>query len=144
DEADHGAMWNHRRALTWAAAQPARVIVLEDDAQPVPDFMPRAAALLARHPREMVSLYLGTGRPFRYQPAIAAALAQADAAGRDIIALSTLIHGVAYSIPTADLPRILSRPLGSQADFAIGRAWGRAVVYAVPSLVDHADGPPVE
>src|SRR5690606_12536526 len=62
DEADHGAMWNHRRALTWAAAQPARVIVLEDDAQPVPDFMPRAAALLARHPREMVSLYLGTGR----------------------------------------------------------------------------------
>ena len=35
DDGDHGANWNHRRALEWASCQPCRVVVLEDDALPV-------------------------------------------------------------------------------------------------------------
>lgn len=27
DDGDHGANWNHRRALEWAACQPCRVVV---------------------------------------------------------------------------------------------------------------------
>lgn len=38
DEGDHGANWNHRRALEWAASQSCRVVVLEDDAIPVVGF----------------------------------------------------------------------------------------------------------
>ena len=36
DEGNHGANWNHRRTIEWAAEQPCRVVVLEDDAMPVP------------------------------------------------------------------------------------------------------------
>ena len=40
DEGENGANWNHRRALEWAAAQIFRVVVVEDDAEPVPNFLP--------------------------------------------------------------------------------------------------------
>jgi hypothetical protein len=39
DEGNHGANWNHRRAIEWAAEQPCRVVVLEDDALPVLDLL---------------------------------------------------------------------------------------------------------
>jgi hypothetical protein len=32
DDGNHGANWNHRRAIEWAAEQSCRVVVLEDDA----------------------------------------------------------------------------------------------------------------
>ncbi|MDA4664697.1 hypothetical protein NY608_22760, partial [Enterobacter hormaechei] len=35
DDDNHGANWNHRRALEWAAEQTCRVVVIEDDALPV-------------------------------------------------------------------------------------------------------------
>ena len=41
DDGNHGANWNHRRALEWAAEQSCRVVVLEDDAIPVPGFIER-------------------------------------------------------------------------------------------------------
>lgn len=142
DEESHGATWNHRRALEWAAQQRERVIVLEDDAVPVPDFLERAAGVLASWPDDLVSLYLGTGRPREFQAEIRRKL---DARGADDhITLATLIHAVCYSIPPAGLQRVIGLPLGYQTDFAIGLNWGRPVVYSVPSLVDHADGPTVE
>lgn len=144
DEQGRGATWGHRRALEWAAQQRERVVVLEDDAQPVPGFLERAADVLARWPDDLVSLYLGTSRPVDFQADIAERLAQADRAGQGFIKLRTLIHGVCYSIPPAGVPRVLARVWGRQPDFGIGDAWRKPVVYAVPSLVDHADGPPVE
>src|SRR5690606_13646641 len=87
DEEGRGAWWNHRRALRWAADQDERVVIMEDDALPVPFFRERAAAVLARWPEELVSFYLGTGRPPQYQARIQRLLADCD----DHIVLDTLI-----------------------------------------------------
>ena len=63
DEGNHGANWNHRRALEWASWQDCRVVIIEDDASPVPDFIEQVSEWLNRFPESLVSFYLGTGRP---------------------------------------------------------------------------------
>ncbi|NUU68430.1 hypothetical protein HQN64_20300 [Enterobacteriaceae bacterium BIT-l23] len=141
DEGNHGANWNHRRALEWAAQQNRRVIVMEDDAIPVRSFSELAGDVLERFPGSLVSFYLGTSRPPQWQSTIAEKLSS----GSDTITLPTLIHGVCYSVPPGEIASILERwPHHLAADFAIGRAWGREVVYLSQSLVEHADGPSVE
>lgn len=145
DDSNHGANWNHRRALEWAAEQSCRVVVLEDDALPVSGFIDQVAAWLARFPCHMLSFYLGTGRPPQYQMQIAERLIVADKTRADYITLSRLIHGVCYSVPSEHVQRVLSRWDNSKpADYAVGDAWGGSVVYPCWSLVDHADGDPVE
>ena len=145
DEGNHGANWNHRRAIEWAAEQSCRVVVLEDDALPVPGFADKAANWLARFPADMLSFYLGTGRPPQYQKEIAGMLVDADRVCGDHIVMSKLIHGVCYSPPQKGLERILStwnKTLA--ADYAVGEAFGGRVIYPCYSLVDHADLPTVE
>lgn len=145
DDSDHGANWNHRRALEWAACQPCRVVVLEDDALPVAGFTEMVGEWLTRFPDALVSFYLGTGRPPQYQKEIADWLIVADKTRADFITLQRLIHGVCYSIPPQDLNRVLSRwDYSKPADYAVGDAYGGAVVYPCYSLVDHTDGEPVE
>ncbi|MDU3898192.1 MAG: hypothetical protein E7G69_17075, partial [Enterobacter sp.] len=58
DGGNHGANWNHRRALEWAAEQPCRVVVLEDDALPVQGFTEKVTDWLVRFPDDMLSFYL--------------------------------------------------------------------------------------
>ncbi|MDE7661659.1 hypothetical protein NVR71_24655, partial [Enterobacter hormaechei] len=99
DDGNHGANWNHHRALQWAAEQSSRVVVLEDDALPVRGFMDQVAVWLVRFPCHMLSFYLGTGRPPQYQMQIAERLIVADKTRADYITLSRLIHGVCYSVP---------------------------------------------
>ncbi|BBJ62296.1 hypothetical protein [Enterobacter asburiae] len=145
DDGNHGANWNHRRAIEWAAEQPCRVVVLEDDAFPVPGFTEKVTDWLARFPDDMLSFYLGTGRPPQYQMQIAERLIVADKTQADYITLQRLIHGVCYSVPPQNIERVLSRWDSSKpADYAVGDAYGGAVVYPCYSLVDHADGEPVE
>lgn len=145
DEGDHGANWNHRRAIEWAAEQPCRVVVLEDDAIPVPLFAELVVDWLTRFPEALVSFYLGTGRPPQYQMQIAERLIVADKTQADYITLPRLIHGVCYSVPPQHIERVLSRWDSSKpADYAVGDAWDGSVVYPCYSLVDHADGEPVE
>ena len=135
DDGNHGANWNHRRAIEWAAEQPCRVVVLEDDALPVEGFTDKVTDWVSRFPDDMLSFYLGTGRPPQYQMQIAERL----------IMLQRLIHGVCYSIPPQSISRVLSQWDSSKpADYAVGDAYGGAVVYPCYSLVDHADGEPVE
>ena len=57
DDGNHGANWNHRRAIEWAAEQPCRVVVLEDDALPVEGFTEKVRDWLARFPDDMLSLF---------------------------------------------------------------------------------------
>lgn len=145
DEENHGANWNHRRALEWAAEQPCRVVVLEDDALPVQGFTEKVTDWLVRFPDDMLSFYLGTGRPPQYQKEIAGMLVDADRVCGDHIVLSKLIHGVCYSPPQGRLARMLSawnKTLA--ADYAVGEAFGGRVIYPCYSLVDHADGESVE
>lgn len=145
DDANHRANWNHRRALEWAAEQTCRVVVLEDDAIPVPLFAELVVDWLTRFPEALVSFYLGTGRPPQYQMQIAERLIVADKTQADYITLPRLIHGVCYSVPPQHIERVLSRWDSSKpADYAVGDAYGGAVVYPCYSLVDHADGVPVE
>ncbi|MEB7343791.1 hypothetical protein [Enterobacter hormaechei] len=145
DEENHGANWNHRRALEWVAEQTCRVVVLEDDAIPVPLFAELVVDWLTRFPEALVSFYLGTGRPPQYQIQIAERLIVADKTQADYITLPRLIHGVCYSVPPQHIERVLSRWDSSKpADYAVGDAYGGTVVYPCYSLVDHADGEPVE
>ncbi|MHA1056550.1 hypothetical protein [Enterobacter mori] len=145
DSGDHGANWNHRRALEWASWQDCRVVIIEDDALPVPDFVERVSEWLNRFPESLVSFYLGTGRPPQYQMQIAERLIVADKTRADFIMLPRLIHGVCYSVPPQRISRVLSRWDSSKpADYAVGDAYGSAVIYPCYSLVDHADGEPVE
>ena len=145
DDGNHGANWNHRRALEWAAEQPCRVVVVEDDAMPVDLFFTSVTSWLNRFPESLVSFYLGTGRPPQYQMQVAERLIVADKTRSDFITLPRLIHGVCYSVPPQHIERVLSRWDSSKpADYAVGDAYGGAVVYPCYSLVDHADGEPVE
>ncbi|MBF4155318.1 hypothetical protein ISU93_21850 [Enterobacter hormaechei] len=145
DDDNHGANWNHRRALEWAAEQTCRVVVVEDDAMPVDLFFTPVTCWLKRFPDSLISFYLGTGRPPQYQMQIAERLIVADKTQADYIILPRLIHGVCYSVPPQHIERVLSRWDSSKpADYAVGDAYGGAVVYPCYSLVDHADGEPVE
>ncbi len=145
DDGNHGANWNHQRALEWAAEQTCRVVVLEDDAIPVPLFAELVVDWLTRFPEALVSFYLGTGRPPQYQMQIAERLIVADKTQADYITLPRLIHGVCYSVPPKLLPKVLARWDASKpADYAVGDACGGQVIYPCNSLVDHADGLPVE
>lgn len=145
DEKGQGANWNHRRAIEWAAEQPCRVVVLEDDALPVHGFTEKVTDWLARFPDDMLSFYLGTGRPPQYQKEIAGMLVESDRVNADYLVLSKLIHGVCYSPPQGRLARMLNawnKTLA--ADYAVGEAFGGRVIYPCYSLVDHADLPTVE
>lgn len=145
DDGDHGANWNHRRALEWAVDQDCRVVILEDDALPVPCFFGKVVDWLSRFPDSLVSFYLGTGRPPQYQMQIAERLILADKNRADHITLARLVHGVCYSVPQQHLSRVLERWDSSKAaDYAVSDAYGGAVVYPCYSLVDHADSEPVE
>ena len=145
DDGNHGANWNHRRVLEWAAEQTCRVVVVEDDALPVHGFTEKVTDWLARFPDDMLSFYLGTGRPPQYQRQSAERRTVADKTRADYITLSRLIHGVCYSVPPEHVHRVLSRWDNSKpADYAVGDAWGGSVIYPCYSLVDHADGVPVE
>lgn len=145
DDGNHGANWNHRRALEWASEQTCRVVVVEDDAMPVGLFFTSVTSWLNRFPESLVSFYLGTGRPPQYQMQIAERLIVADKTQADYITLPRLIHGVCYSVPPQHIERVLSRwDRSKPADYAVGDACGGAVVYPCYSLVEHADGEPVE
>ncbi|WP_395314003.1 hypothetical protein V1603_19545 [Enterobacter sp. ECC-219] len=146
DEGNHGANWNHRRALEWAAEQTCRVIIIEDDAQPSKSLNKLVIGhWLNRFPDCLVSFYLGTGRPPQYQMQIAERLILADKTNADFITLPRLIHGVCYSLPPQHINRVLSQwDIRKPADYAVGDAYGGAVVYPCYSLVDHADYESVE
>ncbi|ELY2747546.1 hypothetical protein [Cronobacter sakazakii] len=145
DDADHGANWNHLRAIKWAAGQSARVVVLEDDALPVEGFQALATEWLSRFPDSLISFYLGTGRPPQYQLEIATKLIAADRERADYITMQRLVHAVCYSVPPKLIPKVLARWDASKpADYAVGDACGGPVIYPCSSLVDHADGLPVE
>lgn len=145
DRFDAGANAGHRRALEWAAEQRCRVVMLEDDAVLTGAFCRDVPRWLERYPDALVSFYLGTGRPPQYQMQIAERLIVADKTRADCITLPRLIHGVCYSVPSHHIRRVLSRWDDSKAaDYAVGDAWAGPVIYPCWSLVDHADGEPVE
>jgi len=145
DEGQHGANWNHRRAIEWASQQDCRVVIMEDDALLVGGFIEKVSAWLDRFPDDLLSFYLGTGRPPQYQLEVATKLIDSDQRQTDYIRMSRLIHGVCYSIPRHRITDLLTRwDSAKPADYAVGDACGGDVIYPCYSLVDHADSATVE
>lgn len=142
DQDGKGAQWGHREALKLARELDERVVIMEDDAMPVEGFVERASEWISRFPDDMISFYLGTGRPPQWQSWVDNAIATAGA--RDNIVMPLLIHGVCYTLPTAKVPDVIRRMRPGPADYSVGEAWGKPVVYPIRSLVDHRDGPSVE
>ena len=144
DHGNAGAYEQHRCALEVAARYDERCIIIEDDAIPVEGFYPMVQQWFDRYPETLISFYLGTSRPFEWQRWVDGAVDDAAKAGSDHIKFNGLMHGLCYSIPPNEIARVLEKMQPGAADEAIGRAWGREVVYPVESLVQHRDGTPVE
>lgn len=143
DNGTLGEWANHRRAWMWCATQPEPwSLVLQDDAVPVPAMVETLTDGLTHLPSEgLVSLYLGTGYPGRWQTRIARATSGAGAASW--LQSAHLLHGVAVAAPTAWVagmvaPTSVSHPYDEQLSRWC-RDNHRPVFYTWPSLVDHAD-----
>lgn len=147
DDGTAGADANHLKAwqATSAMDEPW-ACVLEDDAQPVHGFIEQAEAALTAAPADVVSLYLGRGKPRSWQRVIPAALANADAHQAHWITANRVLHAVAVAMrtelrddwlawaPSSTLP--IDQRLSEWC-----RLRGHTIAYTTPSLCDHADGP---
>lgn len=147
DPGTQGATTNHLHVWRQLAQSDSYwSIVLEDDAQPVNDFLPQLEPALNAAPAVIVSFYLGRKRPPQHQRHIAHALEKADANHAHWILADQLFHAVAVAIHTHWIPHMLTNTRTYlPIDENIGR-WARhhlysPIAYTVPSLCDHADGP---
>lgn len=133
----NGARWNHLRALTQPVkANVTHVVILEDDAEPVPDFNTELMTRIQQHPDDLQSMYLGTGRPVYTQQKIDRILEDLQ---DDSFMYPSLFHGVCYVVPVNRI-HVFQNPSPTQeADFCIGETWNRDIRYWKRSIVDHAD-----
>jgi GR25 family glycosyltransferase involved in LPS biosynthesis len=122
------------------------VIVLEDDAIPVPDFRQHAAAALQHASTPLVGFYLGTGTNPDVQHAIKLAIRAADAIGATWIQADCLMSTVGYAVHRDTVHRMLNAiesTTRSEVPIRVTRWAQRSSVgvdYTWPSLVDHRDG----
>lgn len=152
DRTKVGAAANHLQAWSYLVDTPAPwAVVLEDDAVPCIDFVGQLDAMLAVAPGDFVSLYLGRGRPDQWQLPISAAISH-DAC---FLRADALLGMVGYAVRPELLRRLLTSirfrrlrhprarvELNDQVSDWM-RNHGLSIFYSRPSLVDHADGPPV-
>lgn len=148
DDGTLGCNGNHAAVLKMLRKNNPKAdwyVVMEDDAEPVEDFVAQLPLALKAAPSHIVSLYLGTSNPVHWQPAIERAIACAEA----WIVGTHLLHGVAYCIDSTLIDTIIDhiepssfRPIDEQIS-----NWAYPnhafISYTHPSLVDHADGEPV-
>ncbi len=148
DDGSKGAGANHVEAwrLTAGIEDAEWAAVLEDDAEPVQDFLLQAQQALQVAPEPIVSFYAGRTRPRRWQDALRPAVAEADRVNACWLTTSLAAHAVAIAMHV-DLRE-------DWIEFATHHhlppderltAWmyarGHRIAYTWPNLVDHADGP---
>jgi hypothetical protein len=143
-----GCARTHARALQVLLDQSDAewLVVLEDDAIPVPDFRFHVGAALqcARNP--LVGFYLGTGTNPDVQTVIKLAIRAADGVGVAWITGDCLLSNVGYAVHRRVVSRVVDavhRYTRVEVPLRITR-WvqecGAGVDYTWPSLVDHRDG----
>lgn len=146
-----GAAANHQQAWRYLMDLPVDWgVILEDDAEPVLGFRDQLSQVLAAAPADIVSLYLGRGRPDQWQLPISSVISQ------DVCFLrcSTLFHGVGYAVRTPLLrPMLLAThkamaQSGGKMELVDAMsAWAKrnhkTICYSRPSQVNHRDGQPV-
>lgn len=147
DDGTVGCEGSHRKAWTYlAGTQSDWCVVLEDDALPVEGFTQQVEQALTASPCNIVSLYLGQGRPPQWQARVSQAIHAAELDDACWIVGRRLLHGVAVAIRTHLIPSMLDHITSSTRpiDFAI-KDWaveaGHDIAFTQPSLVNHADGP---
>jgi hypothetical protein len=146
DSDGEGAGVNHLGAWRWL--QNSRGywgVVLEDDAVPVDDFRDQLDRALAVAPTPIVSLYLGRGRPPKYQDAIARVIAPLYSDPHWLVA-AHLFHGVGYAVRHDLIESLLKGVEPLLDDLPIDDAisvWAQQskhhISYTRPSLVNHRD-----
>lgn len=116
------------------------IVVLEDDAIPVPDFRAQLAQALTAAPTPVVSLYLGRKRPPQWQQRVSAALRRTFADDACWITANHMLHAVAIAVRADLVPSLLAHRTRLPWDEHF-TTWAQrhGVSYTVPSLVDHAD-----
>lgn len=152
-----GCHSNHVRAWDWLFAQTSEwLMILEDDALPIPEFLQQLPMALKHAPSPVVSLYLGRTRPAWYQKKIAHALVGCSHPGADDpvefstpwVVADRLLHCVGvvmrHEVVEQMMPLLpeLVRHKNDAIDEAITafcKMQALPVSYTVPSLVDHAD-----
>lgn len=147
---------NHVRAWEWLSEQDSEwLMVLEDDALPIPEFGEQLTTALKTAPSPLVSLYLGRTRPAFYQHQVAHALVGCSHPGpEDAVDLSVpwvvcsrLLHCVAVVMRrevvadlVPELPALVAyKGAIDQALTEFARQYNMPVSYTIPSLVDHDD-----
>lgn len=149
DNGFYGEWKNHRRAIVAALERgtASHVVVIQDDAVPIPSFVREARKAVAIRPDDIISFYVGTGRP--YQAEVRQAVEEAKAAGVAWLEARRLFWGVAVVYPVVLVPAMMKRAdkmPGVPYDERMGAAlsiFGKKIFYTWPSLVDHIDGPTV-
>lgn len=142
DDFQSGAATLHQRALRHISElkHDGFSIVIEDDALPVDNFRELAGSWLKRFPTDLISFYLGTGRPPQWQSIVDKKIRYSKQHG--YIVLSQLIHAVCYGMPNYMAYTILNNfDANKPADYAIGDCVSK-VIYPIYSLVDHNDSLP--
>lgn len=142
DENLFGAKWNHMRALSSPPQEgTTHIIIMEDDAQPVEDFLTKASEWLEVFPKDLISFYLGKGKPALWQRKVDYALMRRPS----YIELEALIHGVCYVIPAQAYELFAIDTLTDTAELAVGELWTttteRTIIYTTKSLVQHTGNP---
>jgi hypothetical protein len=121
------------------------VVVLEDDARPVPAFRAQIDAALQSAPSRLVGLYLGTGNPSgAVQRAIQPAVAQAREQGLAWIVGDAFLSAVGYAVHRSVLADLIIAVATGEGELPLRiNRWAQAaqipVAYTCPSLVDHDD-----
>ena len=141
-----GILANHDRALAYLADSGSEwAIILEDDAQPIPDFINQAEAALTHCPTNVASLYLGRNYPTRGQTHIRSLLEHDP----HWIVHHQLRHAVAVAIRPTLIPHLLAA-VKDITHLPADYRWGAGlqhlhepIAYSNPSLVNHHDNTPV-
>lgn len=138
---------NHHNVAYHLANMPSTYsVILEDDAEPVPDFRDQLDHALPLAPTPIISLYAGRERPPHWQPRYRKAFTAANNIDASWLISTHLLHAVGYAIRTELLPSLLSFSSLKPSDQHI-TAWakqhGHCISYTVPSLIDHIDGPTI-
>jgi hypothetical protein len=125
-------------------------VVLEDDAWPVRDFRTQVKNALAHAPAPVVGLYLGYGNPSgETQRVTGLAARTAKEQGKAWIVGDCLIGSVGYAVRIRMVEPMLDdiSQRGEELALRITRwaqSWNVGICYTAPSLVDHADGVPID
>lgn len=147
DVEGRGCEFMHHTALTmlYYATEAHWLVVLEDDAVPVPDFRHHLEQALDHASSLLVCLYLGTGANPIVQRAFHLAIQGADGAGAAWITADAMTAGVGYAVHRSIAERLLDATEHGTEEWPMrvtrwAQRAGMRVDYTWPSLVNHQDG----